>query len=364
MKVGYDGGTARNAFGTGTYASRLLQALSEKVETVGFDYDEFRATMGFGAKMRKHLSRTLSRASGDAYWEWNIVPELGKKAGIDVFHALGGCVPLSAPFKRVMTVHDLAYYYYPQYLTPSAQRFFKGFYRRSAQSADAVIAISEATKADLTKFWNIPPDKIHLVHHGVGKEFYERMAEPQVASARAKFGIPGSYYLAIGELNYRKNLHTLVRAFSKCPRDAKLVLCGKAQEGGYRGSLAKLASELKVDSRVIYTGRVSFDDMRCLYQGASAFVFPSLYEGFGLPVLEAQASGTPVVCSDNSSLPEVAGDGALFFPATDVDKMAEAMMKACEVRGSLVAKGLENARRFTWEKTAEGTVGVYEAVLR
>lgn len=364
MKVGYDSGTSRNAFGTGTYASRLLEALAGKVDAVGFDYDEFRRTMGFGAKLRKHASRISNRTSGDVHWEWNVVPELGRKAGIDAYHALGSCVPLSAPFKRVMTVHDLAFYHHPEYMDAPTLRFYKGFYRRSAQSADAVLAISDATKKDMMKFWDVPADRIHVVHHGVGKEFFERKAEAEISAALKKNGISGRYYLAVGELNHRKNLHTLIRAFTKCPSDMKLVLCGKAQKGGYSGSLEKIASELGVLGRVAFTGRVSFDEMRCLYQRASAFVFPSLYEGFGLPILEAQASGAPVVCSDNSSLPEVAGDGALLVPATDVDKMAEAMAKALEdkARTALVDKGFENARRFTWERTADGTVAVYNRV--
>ena len=363
MKVGYDASTARNIQGTGTYASCLLEALSGKVEAVGFDYEDFRKTMGFGVKIKKHLSRITNRTSGDVYWEWNVVPELGAAANIDLYHALGSCVPLSAPFKRVMTIHDLAFYHDPYYLTIPAQRFFTTFYKKSAESADMLIAISESTKRDILKHWDVAPEKIRVVHHAVGKEFFERKSASEVESTMKKYRVPKDYYLFVGELNHRKNLHTLVEAFAECDKSRSLVLCGQAQEGGYAQGLEETIRALGVRDRVVLTGRVSMDELRCLYQGALAFVFPSLCEGFGLPILEAQASQVPVVCADNSSMPEVAGDGAVLVPSNDVGKLAEAMEKAPETRIYLVARGLENARKFTWERTADGTLAVYEKVL-
>jgi glycosyltransferase involved in cell wall biosynthesis len=363
MKVGYDSGTTRNAQGTGTYASRLLEALSGKVEAVGFDYEDFRKTMGFGVKMRKHFQRVVSGTSGDVYWEWNVVPRLGAEAKIDIYHALGTCVPLSAPFKRVMTIHDLAFYYDDAYLTPPARKWFTKLYRQSAESADALIAISESTKRDILKHWNVAPEKVHVVHHAVGKEFFERMPQERIDSALKKHRIPGKYYLFVGELNHRKNLHTLAEAFSKCEKDTYLVLCGAPQEGGYAAGLEETIQRLGVRERVVLTGRVGFDELRCLYQGALAFVFPSLCEGFGLPILEAQASQTPVVCADNSSMPEVAGDGALLVPAKDVEKIAEAMREIDAIRDKIITNGSENVRRFNWDTTAGKTVRVYSDLI-
>jgi glycosyltransferase involved in cell wall biosynthesis len=263
----------------------------------------------------------------------------------------------------IATIHDLAWKRYP-HTFPSRDRWKLDFMLETVlRQADKLIAVSASTKRDLLEFFpHVSESKIRVIHHGFDRDFFgNKLSEAELSEGLRNFQLTAkNYFLYVGALQPRKNLTRLIQAFEimkrKCP-ESKLVLAGEA---------AWLASDIlaarersKYHDDIILTGRVSFRDLRTLYQGARAFLFPSLYEGFGIPLLEAFASGTPVLTADNSSLREVAGGGALYVDAVNVDDIAEKMCLLWQDRvlqQGLVQAGQGQLEQFSWDKCAEETL--------
>lgn len=273
-------------------------------------------------------------------------------------------LPLIRPRRTLVTIHDLGYRYFPR-AHPLFQRLYLDLSTRwNAQVATHILADSEATRADLIRIYRVPPDRITVAYPGYDETLRPVRDLKAITAVRARYGIPGKYFLYLGTLQPRKNLHRLVQAFARLRTDAVLVLAGRP--GWLYEDLFALVQRLGLQSRVLFPGYVRSEDRAALMSGAVAFVFPSLYEGFGLPVLEAQACGCPVICSNASSLPEVAGDGALLVPPDDVGALAEAMarMEADQtLRTELIARGFANLRRFSWESCAQTVLNVMERLL-
>jgi glycosyltransferase involved in cell wall biosynthesis len=282
-------------------------------------------------------------------------------------------LPLIHPARSVATVHDLGFLYHPEAHTLSQNIYLRWSTRYNARAATRVVADSEATCRDLVHFYGIPEERIAVVYPG-RDEALEPVSDPAILDAiRAQYGLAGPYLLYVGTLQPRKNLARLVESFAKLLEATsqaslstlQLVLAG--QKGWLADELLGQVRKLGLGKRVVLTGYVPDADLPALLSGALAFVFPSLYEGFGLPVLEAMACGTPVVCSNTSSLPEVAGDAALMVDPLDTEAMAEAL--ACvageeELRNSLIERGFARVRRFSWQRTAEQVLSVLEEVGR
>lgn len=263
-------------------------------------------------------------------------------------HAL----PFVFPGRAAVTVHDLGYRFFPQAHPPRQRLYLDVTTRFSAARASIILADSRATADDLMRFYGTPARKIHIVYPGV--EFPEKQpSDAEIKAVRAKYRLPERYFLFLGTLQPRKNIARIVQAYSRWqaanPNDpAALVLAGG------RGWLYDPAWTAGVDG-IILPGYIDDADKRALYAGSLAFVFPTLYEGFGFPVLEAMLSGTPVICSNTSSLPELAGDAALLVDPLNVDAIADAMSALssdASLRGELVAKGDPQARQFSWDAAA------------
>jgi len=282
----------------------------------------------------------------------------------DVLFVPAHVLPPIHPRRSLVTVHDLGYRYFPQ-AHPRFQRVYLDLSTRwNARAAAHILADSEATRADLARIYGTPPEKVTVAYPGYD-ESLAPVHDPAILSAvRERYGIPGDYFLYLGTLQPRKNLSRLVLAFSRLPSRAVLVLAG--QRGWLSDDLFALIRRLGLEGRVLCPGYVRPEDRAPLLSGALAFVFPSLYEGFGLPVLEAQACGCPVICSNTSSLPEVAGDAALQVPPEDVAALADAMARLesdPDLRRELVERGFVNLRRFSWEGCARTVLGVVEELL-
>ncbi|HUV89366.1 MAG TPA: glycosyltransferase family 1 protein, partial [Anaerolineae bacterium] len=211
-----------------------------------------------------------------------------------------------------------------------------------------------------------PPQKIHIVYRCVG-ERYHPVSDPQIAQVRRSYGLPQSYFLFVGSVEKRKNLQRILRAGSHLWQSGErrpLVVVG-ARRWKYT-QIMNTVQELNLERHVIFTGHVPDADLPALYSGADLFVFPSLYEGFGLPPLEAMACGTPVVTSNTSSLPEVVGDAAITVDPYDVEALTEAMRRVlsdADLADDLRQRGLERAARFSWDQAARETIDVYREVL-
>jgi glycosyltransferase involved in cell wall biosynthesis len=267
-------------------------------------------------------------------------------------HVLPWNVRLVPGMRVVTTVHDLGFLHFPEAHT----RFQNGYLRLStwwaAMAADAVIAISAATAHDLRQFTGIVPQRVHIIAHGVSPRFVPSAAHAQPWSR---------YLLYVGTLQPRKNLIRLIEAFAQAVRhpDTQLVIAGRA--GWLSEPLMATAHRCGVADRVHLIGFVPDADLPALLATARAFVFPSLYEGFGMPVLEAMASGVPVITSNTSALPEVAGDAALLVDPTDVAAIAAAITRLDGDDGlhaAFVARGLAHAARFTWRRCAQATYAI------
>ena len=263
-------------------------------------------------------------------------------------------LPALFPGRAAVTVHDLGYKHFPNAHPANTRRYLDWTTRYSARRASVVFADSQATANDLQRFYGTPSAKIRVVYPGVD-------APPvgDLDAARRKYHLPERYFLFIGTLQPRKNIARLVQAYARAALpDTALVLAGG------QGWLYDPAWTEGVEN-LILPGYVDEADKGALYAGALALVFPSLYEGFGFPVLEAMHCGTPVLCSSTSSLPELAGDAALLVDPTDVDALCEGMRRLAEdgaLRQSLRSKGYVQALRFTWAEAAKAALSALESV--
>jgi glycosyltransferase involved in cell wall biosynthesis len=282
----------------------------------------------------------------------------------DVLFVPAHVLPLIHPRRSVVTVHDLGYLTYPEAHTARDRRYLDWSTRWNARRARLVIADSAATKADLIRAYGVDGSKIRVIYLGRDESLARVDDEQKLAEVRARCGIAGRYVLYVGTLQPRKNLARVIEAFGRVAAapalsGLQLVLAGK--KGWLHDDLFAQVERLGLAGRVLFPGYIEDADLPALLSGALAFVFPSLYEGFGIPVLEAGACGVPVITSNTSSLPEVAGDAALLVDPHDVDAIAEAMSRLVTdeaLRAELARRGLANVRRFSWAKCARETLAV------
>jgi glycosyltransferase involved in cell wall biosynthesis len=291
-------------------------------------------------------------------------------------------IPIRCPVPAVVTVHDLGYLYYPEAHRPFDRWYLDWTTRRHARGAARVIADSEATRADLLEHYGADPSRVEVIYPG-RDEAMQRVGDLTVlAEVKARYGINGDYLLYLGTLQPRKNLMRLVSAFAQIQptiqrqnrererthaTDAPLYLVLAGHKGWHHGALVRRVNALGLRSRVLFPGYVAHEDKAALISGALALVFPSLYEGFGIPVLEAMACGVPVLTSNVSSLPEVAGDAALLVDPLSEDDIAAGMASLVEnqdVQRMLIERGYAQVQRFSWQRAADQLWEVFDSIAR
>ena len=287
---------------------------------------------------------------------------------LDVFYSPDFVLPPTRRSTRtLLTIHDLSFLRYPEAFVPKLRRYLERVVPCSIGRADLVLADSAHTRSDIVSLLGVPPDKVQVLYSGVHPRFRPEAEAGERERLQTRYGIGDQpYVLSVGTVQPRKNYVRLIQAFTRLQAykladlqlaDLQLVIAGG------QGWLCQdiFAEAEKHDGRVRILGFVDDADLPALYRNAALFAFPSLYEGFGLPVLEAMACGVPVVCSDGSSLPEVAGDAALLVDPLDTGALAEAMAHALEdtgLRQGMIARGRTQAARFTWEQAARQLLGI------
>jgi glycosyltransferase involved in cell wall biosynthesis len=296
--------------------------------------------------------------------EQQLLPRLAARARVDLLHSLGSTAPAWGRFRRVVTIHDVIYRIYPEAHVGLRARAMGVLVPLSARRSHRIIVPSENTRSDLVRLLRVPPEKIDVAPLGLGA----RPAETSDGcELRERLGLGArAVVLAASAKRPHKNLVRLLDALALFPAESRPVLVLPGYPTPHEMELRAHVDRLGLGADTRFLGWVSSADLECLYGLASCFVFPSLYEGFGLPVLEAMARGVPVACSDRASLPEVAGGAALFFDPESVPEIARAIetLLADEAEAArLRALGLERARRFTWRATARATIECYERTL-
>ncbi len=273
----------------------------------------------------------------------------------DVLFVPAHVLPPIHPRRSLVTVHDLGYHYFPQAHPAAARRYLDFSTRWNALAASRVIADSVATRDDLVRAYHIDPAKICVVYPALNAEWRNiRVPWEEIERVTADYHTGDNYIISVGTIHPRKNYVRLLEAMTRLPEDLRLVLVGK--RGWLDREVYAAVERLNVHERVRFLDYVPPEDLPALYTGARLAVMPSLYEGFGFPVLEAQACGTPVACSNTSSLPEVAGQAAEFFDPRNVEEMVTAIQHVLQDaarRQELAAAGGENVKRFSWERAAE-----------
>jgi glycosyltransferase involved in cell wall biosynthesis len=295
-----------------------------------------------------------------------LLPRLGARAGVDLMHSLGSTAPMRGRFARIVTVHDLIYARFPDAHAGIRDRGMRVLVPGGARRADRVIADSQSTREDLVELLGIAPQRIDVVPLGLGA--VSRTQPLTEARTRARFELGDRrVVLSLSAKRPHKNLLALIDALAQTPSETRPLLVLPGYPTVHERELRARARARAVEDDVRFPAWLSAEEIEGLWALASAFVFPSLYEGFGLPVLEAMARGVPVACSNASSLPEVAGDAALLFDPRDESAIADALTRLLGDRAlgeDLRARGLERAREFTWQRSARLTLDSYARATR
>jgi glycosyltransferase involved in cell wall biosynthesis len=308
------------------------------------------------------------RARSRVQWvlgEQTLLPVLAVRAGVALMHSMASTAPVWGPFRRVVTVHDLIYARFPEAHAGIRDKGMKVLVPQGVRHSNRVIAISQSTRDDLIKLLGVSPDRIDVVPNGLGT--VPRELPLSEAETRERFGLGRRrVLLSLSAKRPHKNLAALIGALARIPVERRPLLVLPGYPTWYEGELRERVASAGVAGDVCFLGWVSGAEIEGLWAVADAFVFPSLYEGFGLPVLEAMARGVPVACSNASSLPEVAGDAALLFDPHDESAIASALERLLGdpiEAERLRSAGRERAQLFTWERTARLTLESYTRAL-
>jgi glycosyltransferase involved in cell wall biosynthesis len=351
--------------GINWYIHNLLRRLPEADPEL--EYTVFVGERGYSAprSMRLQVSRLpTGRPPVRILWEQALQPWAVRRAQVDVLHGPAFVGPLTSACPCVITFHDLSFLFFPQGFRKLNRSYLRTFSRLSARRARRVIAVSESTKRDLVKWYGLPAAKIDVVYNGVDTSF-QPVPTDQVNAFRSREGLPERFILFVGTLEPRKNVARLIEAYARLPKGRPpLVLVGS--KGWLYDEIFARVEALSLQGDVRFAGYVPVEALPYWYNAAELFAYPSLYEGFGLPALEAMACGTPVVTSTASSLPEVVGDAARLVDPGDVDALASAMEQVLadrDLRAQMREAGLAQSRHFSWETAARRTVESYRRAL-
>jgi glycosyltransferase involved in cell wall biosynthesis len=372
MKICIDvSAAAHRRAGLGRYALELTRALVEQGEHdyLAFYHQRGQAHLDPPIDSLPQLTTRLSvkpwrLAAMLAHWFG--VPQDALFPGVDLFHATEHLLPRLRRIRSVFTLHDLIFRFDPGSHLPLNRIYLSTMMPRFLHAADAVIAVSECSQRDAVRLYGTPAEKIHVIPEGVDARF-KPVSQQQVDRVRARYHLPEQFILSVGTIEPRKNLPILFEVLASRREQGfapwPLVIAGKP--GWLYEPILACVTELGLQDLVRLTGFFPDDDLPALYNAAALLAMPSRYEGFGLPVLEAMACGTPVVCSNTSSLPEVAGEAALLASPDDARVWADAIacvMSDEALRSQLRQRGYTQAARFSWEQAARRTADLYRHV--
>lgn len=341
---------------------KWLERVAKDDELVIFANRESAGVFEALATKAKVVNCAFSAASRPVriLWEQFVLPFQVRKYGIDVLLSAGMTAPLFCPARSYVMIYDLQHINQPENFNKFQLFFLKTIIYLSARTAHGVLTLSEKSKDDIVRHYNIPPDRVSVTYLASDGTAFRKRSDAEVSDIRKKYKLPKRFILYIASALPHKNYERLLTAFKAVKvkdRSIKLVLIGARFYGG--DAISTKIVDLGLEKKVVFLGWLPFEDIPVIYAAAELFVFPSLHEGFGIPVLEAMATGVPVVCSGIPPITEVAGDAAVFVDPYDSDAIAEGILSVLgngQLRDGLVSKGLKRAALFSWDTTAKATV--------
>jgi glycosyltransferase involved in cell wall biosynthesis len=371
MKIGYD---AKRAFlnntGLGNFSRWLIKTTAE--------YYPENTYLLYTPKLKPNKWRTFFDSFPNikiitpagkyltALWRSKGVVSNLKADCIDIYHGLSYELPLGigqSGIKSVVTIHDLIFLRFPQYYSWINRLIYTAKTKRACKTADKVIAISERTKQDLVELLHIDPDKIEVIYQGCAPEFGIKQSSEQKATAKHKYNLPEQFILNVGTIEERKNLMLLAKAMRHLKTNIPVVVVGKATP--YLDEVKAFLAANNLTDKMLFRHDVSFDDLPAVYQSARLFVYPSRYEGFGIPVLEALVSGIPVIAATGSCLEEAGGEYSRYVTPNDereLAKKADEVLNDSGLQQSMIAAGLDYAQRFEDRNLAAQLMNVYQQI--
>ena len=369
IRIGFD---AKRAFynqrGLGNYSRDVIRILSKHVNDN--DYLLFTPNMKNAINIPLSSSCRIIKPSGSF---WTAFPSAWRTFGqckeireekLDVFHGLSHELPYGVEkcnVRTVVTMHDVIFLKHPELFPLFDRHSFRTKYTRSCRIADKIVAISQQTKRDIIEYMNIDERRIEVIYLGCHPVFKQRLKEETKREVRVKYDLPTNYMLIVCAIERRKNHELILKAMYTGKLDLPLVIIGRPSD--YKKELIRLISQYNLEQKVFFRYPVDTEELPAIYQSATLFIYPSLYEGFGIPILEAQVSGVPVITSKGGCFEEAGGDAACYVSNEDVDELAVAIRRITdnrELAAQMAEKGRHHATLFSDERIAQSLMAIYE----
>ena len=374
MKIGFDAKRFFNNFtGLGNYSRFVINALSEHAS----DHEY----LLYSPKVKSHpeFDSVLSRPNvkivtppsvyrflfAKSLWRtWGISHETSVK-NLDVYHGLSQELPVGLPagIRKIVTVHDLIFFRYPQLYKSVDVSIYKAKVKSACHQADRILAISRQTQQDIIDFLKVDPAKIEVVYQGCHPNFRKLFSDQEIREIRELYNLPQHYILSVGTIEERKNVLLLIKALALLPEDLQIHIVIIGRPTSYKNKIVEEAVRLGVIERIIFLHDVSFADLPAIYQGADVFVYPSFFEGFGIPIVEALESSVPVIAATGSCLEEAGGEGSIYVNPEDKDELASQLtrvLKDNKLRSDMIVAGKQHVTQFHPQEIAKILVGVYK----
>lgn len=376
MRIGFDAKRIFHNFrGLGNYGRNLLESLGKYYPE--HEYHLYTPTikdpraLEWSRKHSKfliHEPKSLINKNLSSLWRSSLMTKDLTRDQLDIYHGLSHELPKnieSVKLKKIVTIHDLIYLKFPEYFPWIDRKVYDVKFRHACQVADKVVAICEQTRDDLLEHFSISPDKIVVKYQSCHHRFYKNLEQEKRDVVLRLYSLPSEFVLFVGAFEKRKNVIGLIRALSMTKNKLPLVLVGDGSSE-YKKEMNQTIEALKLQDRVFIRSNIMSEELPALYQSAKVFVFPSFYEGFGIPIVEAQFSDTPVITSTGSCFPETAGAGAIFTNPHHNEELAVAIDQVIEddqLARNLVHEGRKNAEKFHRSNTSKAMMELYESIL-
>ena len=357
--------------GVGWYLYELLNNIDRsEIEIIGnyfnflnrHDYSKSLSNLDLKYNKLQYVPYRIYKILTEKY---NVSYNLFFRKKTDIYHFTRYILPNNIKGKVILNIYDLVFEKYIETMESKNRESFKRSFYKSIKRADQIITISESSKNELVEILKVPENKIHIVQPGIDFQKFNKKNSEITKSVILKYSLPEDYILYLGTLEPRKNISSIIRAYGSLRNSdkitEKLVIAGK--KGWLFSEIFDLIKSLDLENEVILTDYVAEFDKPAIYQNAKLFVFPSLYEGFGMPILEAMAAGIPVITSNTSAMPEVAGDAAILVNPLSIEEISEAMLEVMnndKLSNELISKGFDQCRKFTWSNSTNKLVKIYK----